>query len=214
MNTTGFQDKYGAWPDVVAGLCVAGLLLPEAVAYAGLAHLPVGHALTAVVVGLVVYALFGGSRFAIVAPTSSTAALAAAAAVSMTGAWSAANAAAYTQVLMALVILSGLMLMLLAAARQGQLSSYVSRPVLKGFAFALALTIVIKQLPDALGHELAKDDGGEGDQRDHDGCGRNGRRLVSHAKAVQPARHTGAEGGLANDAVEHTDRGDANLHGR
>ncbi len=151
MNTTGFQDKYGAWPDVVAGLCVAGLLLPEAVAYAGLAHLPVGHALTAVVVGLVVYALFGGSRFAIVAPTSSTAALAAAAAVSMTGAWSAANAAAYTQVLMALVILSGLMLMLLAAARQGQLSSYVSRPVLKGFAFALALTIVIKQLPDALG---------------------------------------------------------------
>ncbi len=145
------------WPDVVAGLCVAGLLLPEAVAYAGLAHLPVGHALTAVVLGLAVYALFGGSRFAIVAPTSSTATLAAAAAVSMTGAYSLANAAAYTQVVMALVLLSGMLLMLLAAARQGQLSSYISRPVLKGFAFALALSIVVKQLPDALGLELTAD---------------------------------------------------------
>jgi MFS superfamily sulfate permease-like transporter len=138
----------------VAGLCVAGLLLPEAVAYAGLAHLPVGHALTAVVLGLLLYALFGGSRFAIVAPTSSTAVLAAAAAVSMGGAYSPATAEAYTQLVMALVLLSGVLLVLLAAARQGQLSSYISRPVLKGFAFALALTIVVKQLPDALGLDL------------------------------------------------------------
>ena len=141
-------------PDIVAGLCVAGLLLPEAVAYAGLAHLPVGHALSAVVIGLALYALFGGSRFAIVSPTSSTATLAAAAAVSMTGVWSAASAAAYTQVVMALVLLSGVMLLLLALAHQGQLSSYVSRPVLKGFGFALAVSIVVKQLPDALGLEL------------------------------------------------------------
>jgi MFS superfamily sulfate permease-like transporter len=154
MKTVDISDEKSLWPDLVAGLCVAGLLLPEAVAYAGLAHLPVGHALTAVVLGLAIYALWGGSRFAIVAPTSSTATLAAAAAVSMTGAYSLANAAAYTQVVMALVLLSGLLLMLLAAARQGQLSSYISRPVLKGFAFALALSIVVKQLPDALGLEV------------------------------------------------------------
>ena len=144
-----------AMADIVAGLCVAGLLLPEAVAYAGLAHLPVGHALSAVVIGLALYALFGGSRFAIVSPTSSTATLAAAAAVSMGGAYSAAQAAAYTQLVMALVLLSGVLLLLLALARQGQLSSYVSRPVLKGFGFALAVSIVIKQLPDVLGLELA-----------------------------------------------------------
>ena len=144
----------GSSSDLVAGLCVAGLLLPEAVAYAGLAHLPVGHALTAVVLGLLLYALFGGSRFAIVAPTSSTATLAAAAALSMTGAYSAANAAAYTQTVMALVLLCGLLLVLLALTHQGQLSSYISRPVLKGFGFALALSIVLKQLPDALGLEL------------------------------------------------------------
>jgi MFS superfamily sulfate permease-like transporter len=154
MRSVGLFVEKGLWPDVVAGLCVAGLLLPEAVAYAGLAHLPVGHALTAVVIGLTLYALWGGSRFAIVSPTSSTATLAAAAAVSMTGAFGAVNAAAYTQVVMALVLLSGVMLMLLAAARQGQLSSYISRPVLKGFAFALALSIVVKQLPDTLGLDL------------------------------------------------------------
>lgn len=132
---------------------MAGLLVPEAVAYAGIAHLPVVHAFTAVMVGLAMYAVFGGSRFAIVAPTSSTAALVAAAAGAVVGG-QAASAALYGQVVMALVLMSGLMLMVLAFARQGQLSSFISRPVLKGFAFALALTIAIRQLPDALGLEL------------------------------------------------------------
>jgi sulfate permease, SulP family len=142
------------WPDVVSGLCVAGLLLPEAVAYAGLAHVQVAHALTATVVGLVIYALWGRSRFAIVTPTSSTATLAAAAVVSMAGMAGQANALAYNQVFFALVLVTGLMLMVLALAHQGQLSTFISRPVLRGFAFALATTIVIKQLPDALGFTL------------------------------------------------------------
>jgi MFS superfamily sulfate permease-like transporter len=137
-----------------AGLCVAALLLPEAVAYAGLAHVPVGHALAAVLIGLAVYGVLGGSRFAIVAPTSSTAMLVLAAALSMGGAMSDIGSAAYLQAVMALVLLSGLMLMVLGVARLGQLSSFISRPVLKGFAFALAVSIVIRQLPDALGLEV------------------------------------------------------------
>ena len=142
--------------DLVAGLCVAGILLPEAVAYAGLAHLPVAHALTGTLVGLAVYGVLGGSRFAIVAPTSSTAALCAAAALSLAAPLGAVpTAGAYSQALLALVLASGAMLGLLALARQGQLSSFVSRPVLRGFAFALAITIVIKQLPDALGLTLS-----------------------------------------------------------
>ena len=149
------------WRDLIAGLCVAGLLLPEAVAYAGLAGLPVVHALSAMLVGLAVYAVFGGSRFAIVSPTSSTATLSAAAAVSLSGVTALADPAAYAQALTALVLLCGVMLMLLAAVRQGQLSAYVSRPVLRGFAFALAITIVIKQLPDALGFKLSSDAGGD-----------------------------------------------------
>jgi SulP family sulfate permease len=149
-----------SWPDLGAGLCVAGLLLPEAVAYAGLAHLPAAHALTAALAGLAVYALFGGSRFAIVAPTSSTATLAAAAVASVPG-LAGTTDAAYAQALQALVLLAGALLIVLAWARQGQLSSFVSRPVLRGFAFALAITIVIKQLPDALGLALPPGTGGD-----------------------------------------------------
>ncbi|MFG6489064.1 SulP family inorganic anion transporter [Roseateles sp. BYS78W] len=130
--------------DLVAGLCVAGLLLPEGVAYAGLAKLPVAHALIACLVGLAVYALLGRSRDAIVSPTSSSASLAAAAAAGLAG-------IAHAEALMALTLAAGGVLLVLAIARQGQLSAFVSRPVLRGFAFALAITIVIKQLPDVLG---------------------------------------------------------------
>ena len=137
-----------SWRDLGAGLCVAGLLLPEAVAYAGLAHLPVVHALSAAIVGLALYALFGGSRFAIVSPTSSAAVLSAAAVGSL---GLAPGDGAYTQALLALTATAGAMLLLLGFAGQGQLSAFVSRPVLRGYAFALALTIVVKQLPDVLG---------------------------------------------------------------
>ena len=143
MTATGLRQ------DLVAGLCVAGLLLPEAVAYAGLAHLPAVHGLTAALVGLALYAALGGSRLAIVAPTSSTATLTMAAALSVVP--RGADGAAYVQAVLALCLLSGVFLSVLGLAGQGQLSSFISRPVLRGFAFALALSIVVKQLPDALG---------------------------------------------------------------
>lgn len=137
------------WHDLAAGLCVAGLLLPEAVAYAGLAHVPAAQAFSAMLAGLIIYAALGRSRFAIVSPTSSSATLAGAAALSLTGGMS--TAALYGPALIGLVLLSGLILVLLGLARQGQLSAFVSRPVLRGFAFALAVSIVIRQIPDALG---------------------------------------------------------------
>ena len=150
--------KGPGWGDLTAGLCVAGLLIPEAVAYAGLARLPVVHALTATLTGLFIYAVFGGSRFAIVAPTSSTATLAAAAVVvSIPGTADGTHTGAYLQTLLALVLLAGGMLSVLACAKQGQISAFISRPVLRGFAFALAITIVIKQLPDALGLSLPQE---------------------------------------------------------
>ena len=144
MTTAPSRSDVSAWrADLGAGLCVAGLLLPEGVAYAGLARLPVSHALVACLVGLLVYAVLGRSRDAIVSPTSSSASLAAAAAVGL--------GLAHAEALLALTLAAGAVLLLLAVARQGQLSAFVSRPVLRGFAFALALTIVVKQLPDALG---------------------------------------------------------------
>lgn len=69
--------------DALAGISVAGLLLPSAIAYAAIAGLSPDHAIIATIVGLGVYALAGRSRFAMVAPTSSSAAILAALMISM-----------------------------------------------------------------------------------------------------------------------------------
>lgn len=133
--------------DVLAGLSVAGILLPESVAYAAIAHLSIQSAMSALVIGLLCYAVLGASRFAIVAPTSSSATLVAAAALSLLPAGSNEQAA----LSFALVILTGCGLIVVAFMRLGRLSAFVSRPVLHGFSFALAATIIIKQLPIMLG---------------------------------------------------------------
>ena len=61
--------------DVLAGLAVAGLILPEGVAYAQIAGLPAGRALAAGIAGGLAYVLVGRSRFAVLSPTSSSAAI-------------------------------------------------------------------------------------------------------------------------------------------
>jgi len=133
--------------DMVAGLSVAFILLPEAVAYAAIAHLTIQSAITATLVGLMCYAWLGASYFAIVSPTSSAAALLAAVVISMHP----VDANAVVSLGAALVILTGIGLLVFAKAELGRLSAFVSRPVLHGFSFALAITIITKQLPIMLG---------------------------------------------------------------
>ena len=136
-------SKYILLADLVAGLSVAFILLPEAVAYAAIAHLSIQAAITAALIGLVVYALLGDSPFAIVAPTSSAAALLAAVVLSMRP----PDADSIVSLGAALVMLTGLGLLIFSKAKLGKLSAFVSRPVLHGFSFALAITIISKQLP-------------------------------------------------------------------
>ena len=132
--------------DLPAGVAVAGLLVPEAVAYAAIAGLPAAHALIAAVVGLGVYAILGRSRFAIVSPTSSSAAVLAAALGTL-----GVMRAARTEFAIVLVACAGVLFVAASLARLGFVASFVSRPVLRGFAFGLALSIVIKQLPVIVG---------------------------------------------------------------
>ena len=128
--------------DLIAGVSVAGLMLPEAVAYAGIAGLPPQRAIFAAIAGCLVYAGVGRSRYAIISPTSSSAAILAAALAAMPG--SLAIKAGYATVVVAL---TGLLFVAAAAARLGGLTGFISRPVLRGFAFGLAITIILKQLP-------------------------------------------------------------------
>jgi sulfate permease, SulP family len=133
--------------DVLAGVSIAGLLLPEAVAYSGIAGLPPQAGVMALFAGLVCYGLLGRSRYAIVSATSSSAAVLAAGTLALAGPEGAARAA----VAATLVLLTGGCFLLAGAARLGGLSNLIARPVLRGFTFGLACVIALKQLPNLFG---------------------------------------------------------------
>jgi SulP family sulfate permease len=129
--------------DWVAGLSIAGLLLPEAVAYAGIAGLPPQSGVIALFAGLLLYGLLGSSRFAIVSATSSSAAVLLAAS-STVGQHDPALRLALGA---GIVLLTGAFFIFAALARLGAVSNLIAKPVLRGFALGLALTIVVKQMP-------------------------------------------------------------------
>lgn len=140
--------------DWVAGLSIAGLLLPEAVAYSSIAGLPPQTGVIALFAGLLVYGLLGTSRFAIVSATSSSAAVL----LATTGAMAHQDAALRLALCAGIVVLTGLLFVAAGVARLGAVSSLIAKPVLRGFALGLALTIVLKQLPNVLGIHAAHGD--------------------------------------------------------
>ncbi|NWB26928.1 SulP family inorganic anion transporter [Pseudomonas gingeri] len=128
--------------DLIAGLSIAGLLLPEAVAYSTIASLPPQAGVIALFAGLLCYGLFGTSRFAIVSATSSSAAVLAAATLSVAG----TDIALRLTMAIGLVLITGLMFLLAGLFKLGSVTSFIAKPVLRGFAFGLAVTIILKQV--------------------------------------------------------------------
>lgn len=139
-------------PDLLAGLTVWAVLVPEALAYATIAGVSPAIGLYAAPAALVLYAVFGSSRHLVVGPMAATAALSGAAVASISGD---VDPAALTA---GLALLVGVLGILAAVARLGFLASFISEPVLKGFIVGLALTIIVGQLPKLFGVP-----GGEGD---------------------------------------------------
>ncbi|MDE2136845.1 MAG: SulP family inorganic anion transporter [Gammaproteobacteria bacterium] len=133
--------------DLVAGLAIAGLLLPEAVAYSHLATLPPQAGVIALFAGLLCYGLIGRSRFAIVSATSSSAAVLASALLAL----GVSGAAERVAVASMLVVGAGLAFALSGALRLGAMSNLIARPVLRGYAFGLAIVIAVKQWPTMAG---------------------------------------------------------------
>jgi len=133
--------------DLSAGLSIAGLLLPEAVAYSGVANLPPQAGVIALFVGLVCYSLIGRSRFAIVTATSSSAAVLASATLTLGG----GDLAQRVALAATLVVGAGIAFALAGFLRLGAMSNLIARPVLRGYAFGLALVIAVKQWPHLVG---------------------------------------------------------------
>jgi MFS superfamily sulfate permease-like transporter len=133
--------------DAIAGLSIAGLLLPEAVAYSGIANLKPQAGIVALFAGLACYALLGGSRFAIVAATSSSAAVLGAA----TAGLAVADLPLRPALAAGLVLVTGAYFLIAALARLGNVTDFIAKPVLRGFAFGLAIVIAVKQFATMVG---------------------------------------------------------------
>jgi SulP family sulfate permease len=135
--------------DVVAGIALAGLLVPEGMAYAGIAGVPPEAGLYSAAMGLFVYAIFGSSRQLAVSPTSGSAAMLAA----FVGPLAMGSADRYAALASATAIAAGILLLIAGFFKLGFVSEFISKPVLKGFVFGIAITIMVKQAPKLIGIE-------------------------------------------------------------
>jgi len=133
--------------DVVAGLTVWAVLVPEALAYASIAGVPPAVGLYAAIPSLVLYAAAGSSRHLVVGPMSATAALSAASVAPFAG----GDGTLYVALTAALAIVTGILGLLAGMLRLGFIASFISEPVMKGFIVGLALTILVGQVPKFLG---------------------------------------------------------------
>lgn len=135
--------------DVIAGATVWGLLVPESIAYAGLAGLEPQAGLYALLATLAAYAVFGTSRHLIAGPTSAAAVLLA----SSVGDLASPGAAEYAADAAALVLFCGGLFLVAGLLRLGFIAQFLSRPVMKGFVFGLAIFVTVSQLPKLFGIE-------------------------------------------------------------
>jgi sulfate permease, SulP family len=141
------QDLPG---DLMAGLIVAIMLVPQSMAYALLAGLPPQVGLYASIVPLALYGLLGSSRTLAVGPVAIVSLLVATALTPLAN----PGSADYVQLALVLALLAGLIQAVMGLARLGFLVNFLSHPVLSGFMNGAALVIGLSQVRHLLGVSL------------------------------------------------------------
>ena len=128
--------------DLVAGLSVWALMVPQALGYATISGVPVQYGLYAAMFSLLVYPIFTTSRHVITGPSSTIAAVTGAAVVMVT----ASGSAEAVQLVALITVLAGLLYIALALLKMGWISNFLSESVLIGFIFGIGIDVVIGQL--------------------------------------------------------------------
>jgi len=147
-------DRSGLGFDIIAGLTLWGLVVPEAMAYAGIAGLPPEAGLYTLVASMIVYALLGTSRHLSLGGTSAGAALLASSVAAALVASAAANASdpqTYQAYAAAFVVVVGAVFLVAGLARVGYITQFLSKPVMEGFVVGLAAFVAVGQLYKLLG---------------------------------------------------------------
>lgn len=141
--------------DLAGGLTSAAVVVPQAMAYAAIAGLPLIAGLYTALIPLMIYAVMGTSRPLSVTTTSTLAILTAGALHHLAPG---AGEAALMTAAATLALLVGIILAVASVLRLGIVANFISDPVLVGFKAGVGLTIVVDQVPKLLGIHFAKED--------------------------------------------------------
>lgn len=134
-------------PEVIAGLTLAALAVPEVLGYAKIAGMPVVTGLYTMLIPLAAFAALGASRHLVVGADSATAAMLAAGLAGLT----VAGPSRYVALAGTAALLAGLMLIAARIVGLGFLANFLSRTVLVGFLTGVGVQVAIGQLPDMVG---------------------------------------------------------------
>jgi high affinity sulfate transporter 1 len=136
-----------AGPDVLAGVTLAALSIPEVLGYAKIAGMPLVTGLYTLLLPMAVFAVLGSSRHLVVAADSATAAILAAALAGL----AAPGSERYVRLAGLAALLAGAMLLLARLIRLGFLAAFLSRTVLVGFLTGVGIQVAAGQVPDMFG---------------------------------------------------------------
>jgi high affinity sulfate transporter 1 len=138
--------------DVVAGIVLSTLLVPQGMAYAELAGLPPITGLYTSILCLLGYAVFGPSRILVLGPDSSLGPMIAATILPLAGAEGDPKRAIALASLLAIMV--GAIMTVAAVAKLGFIADLISKPTMIGYLNGLALTILVGQLPKLFGFKV------------------------------------------------------------
>src|SRR6476646_5744007 len=141
--------------DVVAGLVLSALLVPQGMAYAELAGLPPITGLYTSIMCLLGYAVFGPSRILVLGPDSSLGPMIAATILPLAGADGDPKRAVALASMLAIIV--GAIMIAGAVAKLGFIADLISKPTMIGYMNGLALTILVGQLPKLFGFKVDAD---------------------------------------------------------
>lgn len=139
-----------AWlaADLIAGVSVWALLVPQGIAYSSIAGVPAQYGLFTALGALLGYALFGTSKQLITGPSATVAAVSFSV-VALFGA--SANSAEWIGYTAALALATGITYLMLGVFRMGWVSNFLSKAVLEGFIFAFGIGLIVDQSHKILG---------------------------------------------------------------
>lgn len=143
--------------DISAGLSVAAVGLPSAIAYPAIAGLPPQTGIYASIVAPIAYAIFGVSRRLVVGPDAGTMTVLAAAMASIIAGMPAGTPVDRVALASILALGVGVACLVASALRLGMLATFLSRPILVGFFAGISVSILIGQIGRMTGLKIESD---------------------------------------------------------